>query len=212
MFRYWNTIHYFFPYKYAIGSDWEDVLLEFIPRMSEVQTAEEYHLAVREYTARINDSHASTWSLILSEYWGNYYPPFEVRYIEKKTIVTRVFSNLLPEKNLIRIGDIIEKVDDNPIDSRRDNLAKYMGASNPDSRQRNINYYLFLGSSDHLDLRLDRAGKKIEVLVPRYLYETIQAEKEIPVPELPWKIMEGNIGYIDMGWLTPEDVDAASLH
>jgi len=80
------------------------------------------------------------------------------------------------------------------------------------NRQRNINYYLFLGSSDHLDLRLDRAGKKIEVLVPRYLYETIQAEKEIPVPELPWKIMEGNIGYIDMGWLTPEDVDAASLH
>jgi len=209
LFRYWNIIHYFFPYKYAIGSDWEDVLLEFIPRMSEVQTAEEYHLAVREYTARINDSHASTWSLILSEYWGNYYPPFEVRYIEKKTIVTRVFSNLLPEKNLIRIGDIIEKVDNTPIDSRRDYLAKYMGASNPDSKQRNINYYILRGSTDRLDLTLARGGKKIEVQVLRYLYETIKAEKEIPNPNLPWKIMEGNIGYIDMGRLQPEDVDTA---
>jgi len=31
LFRYWNIIEYFFPYKHLLNEDWNDVLKEFIP-------------------------------------------------------------------------------------------------------------------------------------------------------------------------------------
>lgn len=31
LFRYWNTIQYYFPYRNLIDRNWNDVLLEFIP-------------------------------------------------------------------------------------------------------------------------------------------------------------------------------------
>ncbi len=32
LYRYWNIIQYYFPDKYLIGENWNDVLLEFIPK------------------------------------------------------------------------------------------------------------------------------------------------------------------------------------
>ena len=32
LFRYWNIIQYFFPYKYLIGEEWQDLLPEFIQK------------------------------------------------------------------------------------------------------------------------------------------------------------------------------------
>src|SRR6056297_1532119 len=31
LFRYWNMIHYFYPYKYLTDKDWDQVLKEYIP-------------------------------------------------------------------------------------------------------------------------------------------------------------------------------------
>lgn len=45
LFRYWNTIQYFFPYKDLIGRDWNDVLKEFIPKFAEAKDSIEYHIA-----------------------------------------------------------------------------------------------------------------------------------------------------------------------
>ena len=32
LFRYWNVINYFFPYKHLIGDSWNTVLTRYIPK------------------------------------------------------------------------------------------------------------------------------------------------------------------------------------
>ena len=32
LYRYWNVINYFFPYKYLTDKDWNKVLKEYIPK------------------------------------------------------------------------------------------------------------------------------------------------------------------------------------
>ena len=44
LFRYWNIINYFFPYKNIIDQDWDQTLIEFIPQIVESSNLAEYHL------------------------------------------------------------------------------------------------------------------------------------------------------------------------
>ena len=61
LFRYWNIIQYYFPYRYLIGEDWKNVLQEFIPKFIKTKNEEDYTLTVLELIARIHDSHAGVW-------------------------------------------------------------------------------------------------------------------------------------------------------
>ena len=42
LFRFWNVMQYFFPYRHLIDEDWNDVLIEMIPRFEEVDTLIDY--------------------------------------------------------------------------------------------------------------------------------------------------------------------------
>lgn len=58
LYRYWNIIQYYFPYKNIIGEDWKKVLKEFIPQFIDAHYGTEYTLAVLKVIARVHDSHA----------------------------------------------------------------------------------------------------------------------------------------------------------
>jgi hypothetical protein len=57
LFRFWNVIDRFFPYKDLMDQPWDKTLLEFIPKMEAAKDALEYTLTVAELVARIQDSH-----------------------------------------------------------------------------------------------------------------------------------------------------------
>ena len=209
LFRYWNVIQYFFPYKYLIGSNWDDVLTEFIPIFTDASNATEYHLAVRQLTARINDSHSATSSEVLSDYWGYYYPPFTTATIEGKTVVTLVYTNLIDNPDSVMVGDVIIAANDIPIETIKQRLEKYIGASNPPTKQRNLNRYIFRGDTDYLILTLLREGSEKNVTVTRYLWDLIEDENERMDHGDIWRTRDGNIGYIDMGRLAQVQVNRA---
>ena len=48
LFRYWNIIEYFYPSKYLIKENWDDVLKEFIPRFAAENNMLAYKLDGRE--------------------------------------------------------------------------------------------------------------------------------------------------------------------
>lgn len=58
LFRYWNVIEYFYPYKYVMDQDWDEVLVEMIPRFQAIQSEEAYHVLLHELTVKLCDSHA----------------------------------------------------------------------------------------------------------------------------------------------------------
>ena len=78
LYRYWNMIQYFFPYKHLIGEDWNQVLPEFIPKFIGAKDTAQYVLACLELIARIHDTHANVWGSngVLENYRGKYRAPF----------------------------------------------------------------------------------------------------------------------------------------
>src|SRR5262245_1838305 len=59
LFRVWNVMHYFFPYKHLMDRSWDSVLTEYIPRFVDAEEPADYGLAAREFVAHLQDSHVS---------------------------------------------------------------------------------------------------------------------------------------------------------
>ena len=82
LYRYWNIIHYFFPYKYLTDKDWNSVLREYIPYFLLTTNEQEYRLTVTRLIAEICDSHAILFEkrLVNSESTGNPNNPEELTF------------------------------------------------------------------------------------------------------------------------------------
>src|SRR5262249_15585103 len=42
IYRFWNIIEYWFPYRNVLDEDWDDVLIQFMPRIALAKNANEY--------------------------------------------------------------------------------------------------------------------------------------------------------------------------
>ncbi len=198
--RYWNAIHYFYPYKHMMDVHWDNALPRFIPRALEAATDTEYHLVIREMSVLINDSHSFMYSYPLARYWGFFYAPFEVRHIEGKTIVSRVFASLMTPAGSVQVGDIILECHGMAIDKYRTKIKKYVEGSNEVTIQRNINAYVVRGSDGQFPFKVLRNGQTLDVQVQGCTRSAVRNLKNAEdQAQEKWKILPGNIGYVNMG-------------
>lgn len=160
LYRYWNIIQYYFPYKYLIGEDWKNVLVEFIPKMIDVKTETEYMLAVSELTARINDSHAGLWDKnpVLTDYLGANCPPLQVTFIENKAVVMGFYENELLKENGMMKGDVISKINGKTIEEIIKVNLKYTSGSNYSTQLRQISLNLLRTNDSTISIEYYRDG------------------------------------------------------
>lgn len=119
LFRFWNVINYFFPYKDLTGTDWNEVLPKYIPKFEANADAYEYQMTMRELAAETHDSHVGVRNTIaVAAKLGTFMPPVGVRFIENQTVIVKVFDEKLP----LKTGDVILSVDGEDIGKRRDFL------------------------------------------------------------------------------------------
>lgn len=151
LFRYWNIINYFFPYKNIMDQDWDETLSEVMPLVIEAEDASAYNLAMLVLTKRINDSHAGTWGGVMNTIFGTYYPRFMFIYTEEETVILKV-DNSVTE---VKPGDIIRAIDGHEISYLRDSLAAYAHGSNDMSVIYYVNNYLLRGPSGSFDITIE---------------------------------------------------------
>jgi hypothetical protein len=166
LFRYWNVINYFFPYKKLIGESWDTVLPRYIPKFEANKDAADYQMTVRELVTEMRDSHGGTRNANASmERMGTFQPALFVGYVEEKSVVTKVLDATLP----IKVGDAILTVDDQPVEKKREAIARYIASSTPQWLERLVHFRLLLGPKDSVvKLRVRGAdGQVRDVTVPR---------------------------------------------
>ncbi|REA62840.1 hypothetical protein DSL64_07920 [Dyadobacter luteus] len=112
LFRYWNIIQYYFPYKNLIGQDWKIVMKEFLPKFINAKNKTEYTLYALELIGKISDSHANILgeNKALSMYLGENSIPYEVKFIEDQLAVTASKYQESTKANALIKGDIITKI------------------------------------------------------------------------------------------------------
>jgi len=154
VFRYWNIINYFFPYKYIMDQDWDSTLREFMTSIVEASNALEYGLAFKQMTTRINDSHAFFYTPTYRAWVGQSYTPFRTRFIEGEMVITQV----LPQVTEVKVGDVIKAIDKKNIEDLRNELRPYASGSNEVIIEREINSLIMWGDNGNFDLTIENAN------------------------------------------------------
>lgn len=204
--RYWNIINYFYPYKYVIGEDWDNILEEMIPKFKYSQNVTGYHLAMLELITKINDSHAGFFTPYINEYFGFKAAPFYCKIIEDKAIVLSCYNDSFCKANDIRRGDVFLSVKGISIKTLLNQQSKYINASNESVKRRNAAWTIFSGQADSVNIQFERDGVVASKVIRRYLHAELNFSWNERADTT--KMLDGNIGYVNMGLLEQSQVDS----
>jgi hypothetical protein len=196
LFRYWNIIQYYFPYRYLIEENWQDMLPLFIPRFIDAKNGLEYRLILLNLIAKIHDTHANIWNdPKLEEYIGRNIAPLEITFIENKAVVTLVYG----DDCLLKVGDVIVSANDVPIDSIIQRKLRYTPASNYSTQLREIASNLLRTNDNELTICYERNGKLLLDVLKVYSIKEIKIPDKYHQDKSCYQVLDNNISYIYLG-------------
>lgn len=199
--KYWNTVEYFSPYKYLTDTKWDDVLIQLIPEFWNAKDASGYNLALLKTAIKLDDSHAQTG--FEQHFIGNTYIPARLKIIDGTVVIDKLYNDSLARIDDLKIGDILLKVDGKPVSDIIADKLPYISASNIESKLFMVQYYLAYNKDGNPKITYSRDGKAAEKTIHNYSNKDV-----FKVPDGPkWKLLENNIGYINMAVLKENDVD-----
>ncbi|MCC3156308.1 hypothetical protein LJ737_03615 [Hymenobacter sp. 15J16-1T3B] len=213
LFRYWNIIEYYFPYRYAIGEDWQRVLPEFVPKLAAAADPLAYRLAVLELIGRIHDTHASLLGNdpVLADYHGKLYAPVRVSFAEEQAVVTGYLSPEHGPTSGLQRGDVIEAVDGVPVATLLAQRRPLAPASNDAAQLRNLAPNLLRGHAATVQLQVRRAGQPLTLAVPRYPASELNLKPEVPNPWEPYRTLRPGVGYVSLNNLAKGQIEGVML-
>lgn len=211
LFRYWNMIQYFFPYRHLMDKNWNGIMQEHIPRFINAKNKLDYELAVLQLVADVDDSHAKLWggNEKIIRLRGKYFPPFKVQFIENKFVVTELIGDS-NSKNIsgLKKGDIVTHVNNQNVESIVDSLEKYYPSSNMESKMRDISMDLLRSNKNEIEITFiseNRKAKRRLKLFPKDSLDFIEYHKNDGRES--FSLLEDKIGYITLRSLKNDEVD-----
>ena len=182
LFRYWNIIYYFYPYKYLMDQSWDTTLLEFIPQFINASDVPSYHKAVRQIATRLNDGHGSTSVSPAFNHLGFKH----ISLIDSSTVV-----RIPPEGSMLERGDIILSVDAKDIRSYRDSISSLIPSSNRGFTNGAVNSVIFR------DIMM---GCSLKVMRNQYIISLTEKRKRIfnYVDTTSFYIVSPDICYVNL--------------
>ncbi len=206
LFRFWNVINFFFPYKHLLDRPWEETLEEFIPRLRDARDELNYTLQVMELVTNIRDTHGFSSSPVFRKYIGTHVPPLEVKWIQGQTVVTRVLNDAGGTPPEIRVGDVVLAVDGEDIAARRERLSRTFAASTPQALRWRVHQSLLNGEEkSQARIKFKNAGGEIKEIFLTRTANFVRRERTTPV----FSVLPEGFGYMDLARLTVPDVDKA---
>jgi C-terminal processing protease CtpA/Prc len=201
LFRYWNVIEYFFPYKHLLRENWSNVLKEFVPVFASNRSALNYRLACLKLINQVHDTHANIYGdAVLRNYFGSKSPTVSFKILDNKVIVTGYFSDSLAAFETLKPGDEIIGVNDKKIADLRKIAEPFLCASNPSVADRNfIDRFLFKSNDDSLVITYKREGKSGKSVLRLYLPGTATYQNGDSWRMPMYKLLSPDIGYISLG-------------
>jgi C-terminal processing protease CtpA/Prc len=210
LYRYWNSINYFFPYKHLMDKEWNSILKEYLPLFLNAKNELEYELATLQIIANIQDTHARLWGgkYKINEWKGLNYPPIHVRFVENKLVVVDYYNPELKNEVGLRVGDIITTVDGKSIDHIIREKSKYYPASNKSTQLRDISADILRANTKEIEIKFI-SEDLIEQSTTLKLYPRDSLDIYFWYPEnkdKSFKMLENNIGYVTLQNIKEEEI------
>lgn len=212
VYRYWNIINYFFPYKHLMDKNWDTCLEEYIPKFINAKDQLEFEKAALLMIGDIKDTHANLWSKSskIQEARGEFYAPIHVKFVENQLIVDALFDGDKSKNCGLQLGDVITHINSEKVEDLVDKMNKFYPASNQPTRLRNISFDILRSKDKSINLIINRDNRDISMTLNLY------KEKEISGyyrwykkrEERSYHKINENIGYVTLQNITKKDVSA----
>jgi len=193
LFRYWNIIEYYFPYKYLMDNNWEQTLRKYIPIFINANNHTLYLSACYQLQAEIDDTHAFS----INFFWfffGNKVPPIKTRFIDDFLIVTDIKQNDSTAIEL-RAGDEIIQIGKGTLDKRMEAIRKHTSKSNEAVFLKDAALILGFTKDDPVDITFKRGQDKSTTKVSTLFLGGYYSWTKSINPDV-FSFPEHSIGYI----------------
>lgn len=200
LYRYWNMVNYFFPYKDVIGEDWNWVLTALVPEFIKADNQTQYAIAVLKMIAKINDTHAYFMGLnnVMNNIRGENTTPFRAKFVQEKLVVYDYFNTADSIKNSYKLGDEIVSINGEKVSDLIKKYDPLVAASNYDTKLRGLPLAFLLRSNNNdMQLGINRDGIVFQKNCTLINYNSTYGIKKPAVKA--YKIIDGNIGYVYPG-------------
>jgi len=199
VYRFWNIIEYWFPYRDVIGEDWDRVLLDSIPKVALARDPSDYKRELMALIAEVHDTHANLWSSIsVRPPTGDCQIPVNVRFIEGKAVVTSYASAESGPASGLKIGDEVASVDGVPVSALVRNWARYYAASNDAARSRDIASQMLRGSCGEVALNVSRESGEFPIKTARLAASGIRFERTHDLSGDTFRLLSEDVAYLKL--------------
>ena len=217
LYRYWNMIHYFFPYKYLTDKDWNSILTQYIPQFVHAKNELEYEVATLKLIGEINDTHANLWQGgdKIESAKGDYYPPVLTRIIEQKLVVTDFYTFSISENEQmshkvgLKMGDIIVAINGETVEELIQQQLPFYPASNNVIKLRNIALNLLRSTDNSVVVEYLRDGQKHDLQLSLFKKDKLDYYLGFRKHsnESSYKVLDNDIGYITLENIQSSDIE-----
>jgi C-terminal processing protease CtpA/Prc len=213
LYRYWNMIQYFFPYRELIDGGWSNVLSEFVPEMVKASNETEYKTTLLRIITRVNDTHANIWGedQALSKFKGERHSAVEINWVEDKPVVIDYIDKLKGPASGLLPGDVLESVDGKSVEQIVMERSTYTPASNKPRMLYGIGLDLLRTNNHSVEVTYIRNGKREATSVPTYSTTEINVwgkQLEQATGEY-FKMIDSDVAYIFPG--AKKNIDLAEI-
>ena len=212
LFRFWNIIEYWSPYRDLVEGDWWNVLSEFIPRLGAALSRDHYIRELILLLARVNDTHTNLWgSLDRRPPTGPCRVPVTVRFVNDtdghpRAVVSAVPKDLRPTEGDVVRGDVIVSVDGVAVEDLVREWEPYYAASNQPVRLRDIGRSMLRGPAGQAELEISRDGRPLRVVVDRQPTEPLADDERFhDRPGKTFQLLSPEVAYLRLSSVSAAD-------
>jgi len=201
LYRYWNMIYYFYPYRYLTDKDWNTVLNEYVPQFIEAKGRLGYELTAALLLGEISDTHAFLRGFNeLTRLKGSGHAPVFVQFVEDKLVVVEPFYENVDMKK----GDVITHIEGKPVEVIVDSMKRFYPASNEAVKMKDIAKDILRTNKHYIHINYIPFGqmeqKEIDVEVENY------RNRRVDVLTKSFKFLNKDIGYINLETINEGDI------
>lgn len=210
LFRYWNVIQYWFPYRDMVEGDWNDVLTEFIPRVGLAPDADTYKRELLAFTTRIADTHANLWTAISSRPpTGDGQLPLVIRMVGNQPVVAAVVPIEGASTPALHPGDVITAIDRAPVAELFRAWAPFYAASNEAKRLLDMGRSMSTGPVGPVSVEVRRGQELLTIDAARVPLRSIPREAMTGRHDLPgpaFRLLSPDIAYLRLSGVKIADI------
>ncbi len=210
LYRFWNIIEYWSPYRDLAAEDWNGVLAEFIPRIAEAKNAESYRQEVLALITEARDGHANLWSALDAR------PPVgkcqlrvNVRFVDQLPVISGFPPADSSNPTELRIGDVITELDGVSVGKLVESWRPYYAASNDAGRLRDIGSSITRGQCGESTITIRRESRELTLKINRV--SPGGSDSGIITHDLPgpaFRLLSKDVAYLKLS--SVKSADAAS--